>query len=210
MQAVAAAVTSVLVRPVSVAPPVAGPGEPASAPGDACEADLVLQLRAARAARRRAKRQRRRAAKVASAAAPGDEEMRPPEDALPEEGALKEAPGVLGPTLLDEEMTEPTISGDPEPKRFRREGDASVPPSTTSCFERHPSPSGCRSASGFSHASAGTVQSRHTVWTDSGESQPPSLPPPREWSRRPADGKAQGKRPQGTARGSGRGRSPGQ
>ena len=72
VKAFAAAVTSVLTRPLvasAASPPETGTGKPGKvapgAPGDACD-ELVQRLREVRAAKRRAKRQRRKAAKAAA------------------------------------------------------------------------------------------------------------------------------------------------
>lgn len=74
VQSVAAAVTAVLLRPTSpVAPPATDTGMPAEAPsadGGAREEQLVLHLRAVRAAKRKAKRQRRKSKATAAAADP--------------------------------------------------------------------------------------------------------------------------------------------
>ena len=74
VQAVASAVTAILVRPAAAVPRRES-GSPAGAPGEAAgEADdapaLLASLRAVRQAQRARKKERRRAAKVAAATAP--------------------------------------------------------------------------------------------------------------------------------------------
>ena len=71
IQAIAAVVTAVILRPETAASPGLDPGVPAEIPGttdDTSEEVLMQRLRQARAARRKAKRQQRRANKATAAA----------------------------------------------------------------------------------------------------------------------------------------------
>ena len=67
IQAIAAAVTAVILRPETAASPGLDPGVPTEIPGTSEEV-LMQRLRQARAARRKAKRQQRRANKATAAA----------------------------------------------------------------------------------------------------------------------------------------------
>lgn len=219
VQAVAAAVTAVLVRPTPVAPPDTDTGELAKSPDvnpDIREDELVMRLRMARAQRRRAKRQRRRDAKAAATSVPGDvvaqDTASTGQVGVPSEVPVVPAPVPVQDDVVDDGLAHTTSPPRKLPRLEGAEGDGLVG-ANPSTAQQMPVPLLGSSASQFRECSPGAL-SLTTVWTprsnmsdgDRG-SQPSAAISPRPASRGSKPVKVKDKRP-GRGGDRGRGRRP--